>query len=225
LLQVVLDAQIGSDEGRFDIVPVIERLTDKLVRRHPHVFGNATAATAADVSPLWEQAKHAEKQRESVFDGIPADLPQLARALRITARAAKAGYDFPHRAMLFDKLREEIAELAEELFENGEVPAIAASVEGEVVPDEHVSDVDQRHRIESEIGDILFVVANIARRWGVNPEEALRASNRKFIGRVQFIEAELARTGRRLADANLVEQEAIYQRKRRLERGEPAEGK
>lgn len=224
LLQVVLDAQIASDEGRFDIVPVIERLTDKLVRRHPHVFGDATAATAADVSPLWEQAKHAEKQRDSVFDGIPADLPQLARALRITARAAKAGYDFPHRAMLFDKLREEIAELAEELFENGEVPAIAASVEGDVVPDEHVTDADQHHRIESEIGDILFVVANIARRWGVNPEEALRASNRKFVGRVQFIEAQLARHGRRLADASLAEQEAIYQRKKRLERGESAEG-
>ncbi len=98
--------------------------------------------------------------------------------------------------------------------------AIAASVEGEVVPDEHVTDADQRHRIESEIGDILFVVANIARRWGVNPEEALRASNRKFIGRVQFIESELARNGRRLADASLAEQEAIYQRKKRLERGE-----
>ena len=223
LLQVVLDAQIASDEGRFDILPVIERLTDKLVRRHPHVFGDATAATAADVSPLWEQAKHAEKQRESVFDGIPADLPQLARALRITARAAKAGYDFPHRAMLFDKLREEIAELAEELFENGEVPAISASVDGDVVPDEHVTDADQRQRIESEVGDILFVVANIARRWGVNPEEALRASNRKFMTRVQFIEAELARSGRRLADATLIEQEKIYQRKKRLERGESAE--
>jgi MazG family protein len=221
LLQVVLDAQIAADEGRFDIVPVIERLADKLVRRHPHVFGDAKAISAADVSPLWEQAKRAEKQRDSVFDGIPADLPQLARALRITARAAKAGYDFPHRAMLFDKLREEIAELADELFESGEVPVIAASVEGEVVPDEHITDADHRQRIESEIGDILFVVANIARRWGVNPEEALRASNRKFINRVQFIEAELARTGRRLADASLAEQEAIYQRKKRLERGEP----
>lgn len=220
LLQVVLDAQIAADEGRFDIIPVIERLTEKLIRRHPHVFGDATAATAADVSPLWEKAKHAEKQRDSVFDGIPADLPQLARAARITARAAKAGYDFPHRAMLFDKLREEIAELAEELFENGDIPEMPATVDAAVVPDEPVVDPEHRKRIESELGDILFVIANIARRWGINPEEALRASNRKFIDRVRFIEMELAQTGRRLADASLAEQETIYQRRKRLERGE-----
>lgn len=220
LLQVVLDAQIGADEGRFDLVPVMERLTDKLVRRHPHVFGDATAATAADVSPLWEEAKRAEKRRDSVFDGIPAELPQLARAARITARAAKAKYDFPDRAMLFDKLREEIAELAEELFEGGVVPEVAATVDAAVVPDEPVADPARRERIESEIGDVLFVIANIARRWGVNPEEALRASNRKFVERVRFIETELAKTGRRLADATLAEQEAIYQRKKRIERGE-----
>jgi tetrapyrrole methylase family protein/MazG family protein len=218
LLQIVLDAQIAADEGRFDIVPVIERLTEKLVRRHPHVFGTASAATAAEVLPLWDQAKHAEKRRESIFDGIPADLPQLARAARITARAAKAGYDFPHRAMLFDKLREEIAELAEELFEGGVVPDMPASVEAAVVPDEPVVDPSRRERIESEIGDILFVVANIARRWGVNPEEALRASNRKFTERVRFIESELAKRGRRLAEATLAEQEAIYQRKKQIER-------
>jgi MazG family protein len=220
LLQVVLDAQIGADEGRFDLVPVIDRLTDKLVRRHPHVFGDATAQTAADVTPLWDKAKHAEKRRDSVFDGLPAHLPQLARAAKITARAAKAGYDFPHRAMLFDKLREEIAELADELFENGAVPDMPATVNATVVPDEPVADPATRARIESEVGDILFVVANIARRWGVNPEEALRASNRKFTDRVRFIETELAKSGRRLADATLAEQEAIYQRKKRLERGE-----
>jgi len=223
LLQVVLDAQIAADEGRFDLVPVIERLTDKLVRRHPHVFGDATATTAAEVTPLWDAAKRTERDRGSVFEGIPAALPELARAAKITARAAKAKYDFPHRAMLFDKLREEIAELAEELFEGGVVPDIPATVDAAVVPDEQVADPDRRDRIESEIGDILFVVANIARRWGVNPEEALRASNRKFVERVRFIETELAKTGRRLADATLAEQEAIYQRKKRIERGEREE--
>ncbi len=221
LLQVVLDAQIAADEGRFDLVPVIERLTDKLVRRHPHVFGDASAATAAEVSPLWEQAKQAEKRRDSVFDGIPAALPELARAARITSRAAKAGYDFPHRAMLFDKLREEIAELAEELFEDGAVPDMPATVDAAVVPDEKVECIDHKARIESEIGDVLFVIANIARRWGVNPEEALRASNRKFTERVRFIEQELAKSSRRLGDATLSEPEGIYLRKKRLERGEP----
>ena len=218
LLQVVLDAQIAADEGRFDLVPVVERLTEKLVRRHPHVFGDATATTAADVSPLWEQAKQAEKQRESVFDGIPRDLPQLARAARMSARAAKAGYDFPSRTMLFDKLREELDELAAELFEEGTLPDVPASINGPVVPDEPIGDPDRRRRIEGELGDVLFVVANIARRWGINPEEALRASNRKFAGRVRFIEEQLAQSGRRLEDADLAEQEAIYQKKKQLER-------
>ncbi len=220
LLQVVLDAQIGSDEGRFDLVPVLERLTEKLVRRHPHVFGAATAATAAEVTPLWDAAKRAEKHRGSVFEGIPAALPELARAAKITARAAKAGYDFPQRAMLFDKLREEVAELAAELFEDGVVPDVPAGVAGPVLPDEPIADAARRSRVESEIGDVLFVIANVARRWGVDPEQALRTSNRKFESRVRFVETELAAAGRRLADATLLEQEAIYQRKKRLERGE-----
>ena len=223
LLQVVLDAQIASDEGRFDIIPVIERLTAKLIRRHPHVFGDATAVHAADVSPLWEKAKQAEKQRDSVFDGIPIDLPQLARAARTSARAAKAGYDFPTRAMLFDKLREELDELAHELFDSGKIPELAASIDHPVEPDEPIRDAASRQRIESELGDVLFVIANIARRWGINPEEALRASNKKFETRVRFIEQQLAQTDRKLADATLKEQEEIYQRGKRLERGEAKE--
>lgn len=218
LLQVVLDSQIAADEGRFDIIPVLEGLTEKLIRRHPHVFGSEQADSAADVSPLWEQAKQAEKQRESVFEGIPRDLPQLARAARASSRAAKAGYDFPARTMLFDKLREELDELAAELFDSGTIPHTPASIEGPVIPDEHVADPEHRRRMESEMGDCLFVMANIARRWGINPEEALRASNRKFENRVRFIEQQLARTGRRLADATLAEQEEIYQQGKRLEK-------
>ncbi|QDT39656.1 nucleoside triphosphate pyrophosphohydrolase [Stratiformator vulcanicus] len=221
LLQVMLDSQIGADEGRFDIVPVIERLNDKLVRRHPHVFGEATAEKASDVSPLWEQAKAAEKShRESIFDGIPVDLPQLARTAHVTKRAAKVGYDFPHRAMLFDKLKEELAELAEHLFEDGDIPDVPASVDAEVTPDAPLPDDATRQEVEGEIGDVLFVVANIARRWGINPEEALRKSNRKFINRVKFIEDELRREGRDVNSASLIEMEEIYQRGKRLERGE-----
>ena len=107
LLQVVLDAQIAKDEQRFDIVPVIEGITQKMLTRHPHVFGDAVARTAEDVSRHWDKAKRVEKSdRQSVLDGIPADLPGLARAARITKKAARVGYDFPHRAMLFDKLNE-----------------------------------------------------------------------------------------------------------------------
>ena len=119
LLQVVLDAQIGADEQRFNLIDVVTRLSAKLISRHPHVFGDAEAATAADVKVVWDAAKKKEKhQRKSALEGIPKDLPQLARAARITSRAARVGYDFPDRVMLFDKLQEEINELAAELFDD-----------------------------------------------------------------------------------------------------------
>lgn len=217
LLQVVLDAQIGTDEGRFSLIEVVEGIARKMVERHPHVFGDAHAATAADVTRHWEHAKQREKKRESALDGIPADLPQLARAARITKKAARVGYDFPNRAMLFDKLREEIAELSDELF-GGEPPQVPAEVDSPVVPDEPVADSARLDRIEEELGDILFVVANIARRWGVNPEEALRRSNRKFQRRFQYIEKQLSEQGRSVHGATLREMEDLYQQGKRGEK-------
>lgn len=210
LLQVVLDAQIGADEGRFLLVDVVEQLTEKLVRRHPHVFGDAEADSPQAVVRHWERVKQQEKSRDSVLDGIPAELPQLARAARITQKAARVGYDFPHRAMLFDKLREEVDELAEELFTDGEIPQIKATVDADVTPDEPIADRDRLARVESEIGDILFVIANIARRWNVQPEEALRLSNQKFSRRFQHIERRLAEQGRSVRDATLREMEDLY---------------
>lgn len=218
LLQVVLDAQIGKDEGRFELVQVVERLTEKMVRRHPHVFGSESAETAADVSQHWQKAKRAEKkERSSVLEGIPADLPQLARAARITSRAAKVGYDFPDRNMLFDKLNEEVTELAEELFDDGKIPNVPASVDRPVVADQPVEDVERRDRIEGELGDVLFVLANIARRWGINPEEALRNTNRKFTRRFQSIEKQLTQQGKTIHDATIVEMEECYQAEKRGE--------
>jgi len=218
LLQVVLDAQIAKDEQRFDIVPVIEGITNKMVSRHPHVFGDAVAESAEDVSKHWDKAKSQEKaERESVLDGIPVDLPGLARAARITKKAARVGYDFPHRAMLFDKLNEEIQELAEELFEDGQVPDMAASVEGPRTEDQPVEDAARRDRIESELGDVLFVIANIARRWQVNPEEALRRSNAKFEKRFRYIEARLQEQGRDIRDVTIRDMEDLYQEGKQLE--------
>ncbi|REJ89145.1 MAG: nucleoside triphosphate pyrophosphohydrolase [Planctomycetota bacterium] len=224
LLQVVLDAQIAADEGRFDVVAVVEQITRKMIDRHPHVFGDASAETADDVRTHWERAKQKEKRRDSLLDGIPADLPSLARAARLTKKAARAGYDFPHRAMLFDKLREEVDELRAELAPDGMLPEMAASVEGPVVPDERVKEADRQSRIEGELGDVLFVVANIARRWGVNPEEALRRANRKFSRRFQAIEAGLAEEGRTLEEATLAEMETHYQRAKRKETAENQAG-
>lgn len=221
LLQVVLDSQIGADEGRFDMVAVLEGITQKMIRRHPHVFGDSEAETAEDVKQHWDRVKAEEKQRESIFDGVPLALPALARAARITKKAARVGYDFPDRLMLFDKLREEVDELAHELFADGRIPEVAANVEAEVRPDEPVTDAARHDRIESELGDILFVVANIARRWQIDPEEALRKSNRKFMKRFEYIERQLAAQGRSVQDASLQEMERLYQEgKRRKDEGE-----
>ena len=217
LLQIVLDAQIGADEGRFDLIDVIDVISGKMIRRHPHVFAETLVRSKEEVSRNWDRIKQEEKPRESVLEGIPPALPQLARAARITKKAARAGYDFPHRAMLFDKLREEIEELAHELFENGEIPEMPARVDAEITPDEPVAEPKRLARIEGEIGDVLFVIANIARRWGVNPEEALRSSNEKFAARFQFIEKQIAAQGKQLADVSLIEMEALYQQGKRAE--------
>ncbi|MBM81880.1 MAG: nucleoside triphosphate pyrophosphohydrolase [Planctomycetaceae bacterium] len=217
LLQVILDSQIGADEGRFSLLDVVEGLADKMLRRHPHVFGEEHAETSEQVSQHWDQAKKSEKRRESTLEGIPAELPALARAARITARAARVGYDFPHRAMLFDKLREEFAELTAELFSHGNVPKIPASVDVEPTPDTPIEDSDQKDRVEDELGDVLFVLANIARRWGINPEEALRRSNRKFQRRFEYIEEGLKAEGRSIDEATLQEMEDLYQEGKQAE--------
>ena len=219
LLQVVLDAQIAKDEQRFDILSVIDGITKKMVDRHPHVFGDAVAENAEDVSQHWDKAKRKEKsERESVLDGIPVELPGLAKAARITKQAARVGYDFPHRAMLFDKLNEEVAELADELFEDGQIPDIPASVDGPRTRDLPVEDAARQERIEGELGDVLFVIANIARRWQVNPEEALRKSNAKFERRFRYIENRLREQELDIRDVTIQQMEELYQEGKRLER-------
>ena len=192
------------------MLEVVEGVTGKLVTRHPHVFGDETAETSEEVRRNWDSAKRAEKQRDGVMDGLPRAMPALARAARITGRAARVGYDFPDRRMLFDKLREELAELAEELFEGGVVPDVPAEGESDVVEDEPLAD-EVRARAEGEIGDGLFVLANIARRGGVNAEEALRRSTRKFERRFREIENGLAERGLDVQQASLVEMEEVYQ--------------
>lgn len=212
LLQVILDSQIAADEQRFQLQDVVRQIADKMVARHPHVFGDKHAETTEDVKKHWNAAKNSEKKsRQSKLEGIPKDLPQLARAYRIAARAASVGYDFPDRRMLFDKLKEEIQELAEELFEGGEIPVVPASIDPEVIPDQPIADLEERSRVEGELGDVLFVMANIARRWGINPEEALRKSNAKFSRRFQAIETAMKAKDLSMEDASLAEMEAAYQ--------------
>ncbi|MEZ6055186.1 MAG: nucleoside triphosphate pyrophosphohydrolase [Planctomycetaceae bacterium] len=220
LLQVVLDAQIAADEGRFDLTAVVEGITRKMIKRHPHVFGDATARDAAEVRSHWEAAKLIEKQeRQSLLEGIPVALPSLARAARLSKKAASVGYDFPDRLMLFDKLREELDELQREMFPDGPPPMTSAGIDSPVLPDEPVDDAARRDRIEGELGDVLFVMANIARRWGIDPEEALRRSNAKFARRFQGIERGLREQGRSLKEATLEEMEQLYQEFKAREKG------
>ncbi len=212
LLQVVLDSQIAADEGRFELTAVVRGIADKMIRRHPHVFGDVQADTTDEVRRNWSAMKQQEKPaRQSQLEGIPVALPELARAARITSRAAAVGYDFPDRRMLFDKLTEELSELSFELFGSGEIPHVAATVDAVRVPDEPIQDLAARDRAESELGDVLFVLANIGRRWGINPEDALRRSNAKFSRRFQAIEAAMKEQGVAMKEATLLEMEQAYQ--------------
>jgi len=218
LLQVILDSQIAADEGRFGLEQVVQAIADKMVRRHPHVFGGETVTSTDEVRSRWQSIKQKEKPaRESRLDGIPVSMPELARAARITARAASAGYDFPDRRMLFDKLKEETAELAVELFGTDQIPEVPATVNADRVADEPILDSLTRERAEAELGDVLFVLANVGRRWGINPEEALRKTNAKFSRRFQAIEAAVKATGRSLEQVTLPEMEEIYQANKKLE--------
>ncbi|MDC0308546.1 nucleoside triphosphate pyrophosphohydrolase, partial [Planctomycetaceae bacterium] len=123
----------------------------------------------------------------------------------------RVGYDFPQREMLFAKLQEELSELADELFPNGEIPNVPAEVDAEMVPDEPIDDRALKSRVESELGDVLFVLANVARRWGINPEEALRQSNEKFERRFRYIEDRVREEGKTMTEVSLIEMETHYQ--------------
>lgn len=222
LLQVVLYSQIAADEERFNLIPVIDGITEKLIRRHPHVFGEGQAHTADQVLRNWEQVKQQEKRRDSALDGVPLALPALARSVRLQSKAAKVGFEWPQRDVLWAKLHEEIRELAVELYPAGPPPTSRTAIESQPIADEEFTPDDaQRQRIEDELGDVLFVVANMARRWGINPEDALRRSNQKFTRRFQSIESHLKADGRRMQDTSLTEMEAIYDAQKRAERDQP----
>jgi ATP diphosphatase len=201
LLQVVFHARIAEEQGAFRFEDVVEAITSKLVRRHPHVFGDARDLAPAAVKAIWDQIKQAEKaerrdtraaaglapEAEQRFLGeIPVALPALVRAAKLTAKAAKVGFDWPDAAQVIDKIHEELDEVGE-----------AAAAQD---PD----------RIEDEMGDLLFAVTNLARHYGVDPEKALRRTNAKFERRFGRIEDALARQGRSLDDADLDEMEKLW---------------
>jgi ATP diphosphatase len=210
LLQVVFHARMAEERGAFAFADVVEAITSKLIRRHPHVFGKARNLPAAEVKRLWEEIKRAEKaerQARSISEngntgllaGVPLALPALSRAEKLTRKAATVGFDWPDWNQVVDKIDEELEEIRE------------AAAEG------------SRARIEDEVGDLLFAAANLARHFGIDAEGALRGANAKFERRFGSIETALAEEGRSPERSNLEEMERLWnEAKVREKRDRPA---
>lgn len=189
LFQVVFQARIAEEQGLFAFEDVAAAMADKLVRRHPHVFAERDGRSSDEQTVAWEAMKAAEREsraQHGVLDDVPVGLPALTRAVKLTKRAARVGFDWPDLSQVLAKAREEIAELEVE---------IAAG------------DLD---KAREELGDFLFVVANLARKLDVEPEDALRAANTKFVRRFRHIEARLAESGRRPDQSTLEEMDRFW---------------
>ncbi len=194
LLQVVLHAQIAGEEGLFEMEDVARTIGDKIIRRHPHVFGNSTAATTEEVLRNWEIIKKEEKagDRTYIIDGIPESLPALFRAEKMQRRAARVGFDWKDIAPVLDKVEEEFGEFR------------AALASG-----------DQSHAGE-ELGDILFALVNVARHTGICAEEALRETVKKFARRFRYIEEQYRKSGRRLEDAPIEDMDVLWEESKKV---------
>lgn len=220
LLQVIFHSQIAAEAGTFTVEDVLDTLAEKLVRRHPHVFGNGdqtgTLTNSEQVLNQWEHIKRAEREAaggtQSALDGVPKTLPALLRAYQTQARAARVGFDWPHNAtgleQIFGKVAEEVGELKEAL----------AQAESGAGPNQPGRQTD----IEAELGDILFSLVNLARFVKVNPEEALRRSTNRFIDRFHLVETQAVEKGTSLTDMTLAEMDELWdEAKQRLQRPQP----
>ena len=191
MLQIAFHAQLAKERGNFDIEDSLDRINEKLLRRHPHVFGDAEVACAEEVLHQWDRIKMDEKgfeRRASILDGVPKILPALARAMEVSKRAARAGFEWPSLDAVFAKQEEEVGELKDEL---------------------HQGDTK---RIAEEIGDLLFTIVNVARWTKVDPEDALRTMIERFTSRFVQIEEAAHAGGRSLEDLSMQEMDAVWDR-------------
>ncbi len=188
LLHIIFYAKIGEEKDSFDIGDVCDAIADKLVYRHPHVFGETSIESAELVEQSWEQIKMKEKNgNKTILDGVPTSLPSLVKAYRIQDKARNSGFDWNERRDVWDKVNEEMNELKVEI------------------------DKEDEDRMEAEFGDLLFSIVNAARLYHVNPDNALERTNRKFIKRFTYLEKEAKQNGRNLRDMTLAEMEVIWQ--------------
>ncbi len=195
LFQVVFHAQMAAEQGYFDFEDVVTSINNKMIRRHPHVFAGARVENAKAQTDAWEKHKHAEREQKqsgeskhSLLDGIPVALPALTRAVKLQRRAARVGFDWTSIPPILEKIHEEIEELQLEINQQA-----------------------QRERIEDEIGDVFFSVSNLARHLEIDPEAAIRSSNRKFEQRFKAIEDLAREQGRQLKNMTIEEMETLYQ--------------
>lgn len=197
LFQIVFYAQIAGEEGRFDFAAIADAISEKMTRRHPHVFGDAYYASAEAQTAAWEQIKASEKASvpAGVLDGVPLALPALSRAAKLQKKAARVGFDWGTLAPVLAKIEEELGEIRAEI-------AAAAPPE----------------RLADELGDVLFAVANLARHLKIDPEAALRGTNAKFERRFRQVEHGLAACGRTPAESTLAEMDALWEQAKAAER-------
>lgn len=187
LLHVLFYSKIGEEKGAFDLADVCNKETDKLIYRHPHIYGEVHADTPEDVKANWEKLKEKEKGgNKTVLGGVPSALPAMIKAARIQEKAANVGFDWEKREDVWNKVKEEISEVETEIQSKDKI------------------------RLEAEFGDLLFAVINAARLYGVNPENALEHTNRKFIDRFNYIEAGAKKQGKHVSDLTLAEMDAFW---------------
>lgn len=195
-LHIAFYAKIAKEKDYFDMADVLQSLSEKLIYRHPHIFGNVEVADADAVSRNWEQLKLKEKDgNKSVLSGVPNALPALIKAYRIQGKAKGVGFDWNNVAPVWDKVKEELDEFREE------------------------ADASNRDAMEDEMGDILFSIVNICRFYKINPEDALERTNRKFIRRFSYVEEQTIAKGRSMKDMSLDEMDVLWNEAKRIEKG------
>lgn len=193
LMHVCFYSKLADEKGEFDIKDVCDRLCEKLIYRHPHVFGDTVAESAGEVVQNWEQLKLKEKDgNKTVLSGVPQSLPTLIKAYRIQDKARAVGFDWEERSQVWDKVKEEIGEFEEALDNMG------------------------KEQAEEELGDVLFSLINAARLYGLNPDNALEHTNQKFIRRFGYIEQQTIRQGKSLKDMTLAEMDALWEEAKKL---------